>query len=89
MDEEDHVVQLREIRESNQRLSEKVAQLEAQIEEEATERSRKRERKHEAKASLLQTMRKQQHADQGVQTEALEEVPQLTQLDEAIVSQVV
>ena len=48
-EDEDHVlkdrfamVQLRESRESNQRLSEKVAQLEAQIEEVATERSRKR-----------------------------------------------
>ena len=36
------MVQLRVSRESNQRLSEKVAQLEAQIEEVATERSRKR-----------------------------------------------
>ena len=36
------MVLLRESRESNQRLSEKVAQLEAQIEEVATERSRKR-----------------------------------------------
>ena len=36
------MVLLRESRESNQRLSEKVAQLETQIEEVATERSRKR-----------------------------------------------
>ena len=84
--EEDPMVLLRE---SNQHLSEEVAQLKAQIEEVATERSRKRELKHEAKALLLQAKREQQHADQGVQTEALEEVPQLTQLEEAIVAQVV
>ena len=41
-EEEDPMVLLRESRESNQRLSEKVAQLETQIEEVATERSRKR-----------------------------------------------
>ena len=81
--EEDPMVLLRE---SNQHLSEEVAQLKAQIEEVATERSRKRELKHEAKASFLQAKREQQHADQGVQTEALEVVPQLTQ---PMVSQVV
>jgi hypothetical protein len=84
-EEEDPMVLLRESRESNQRLSEKVAQLEAQIEEVVTERSRKRERKQEAKASLLQSKREQQHADQEVQTEAREEV---AELEEAIVSQV-
>ena len=56
------------LRESNQHLSEEVAQLKAQIEEVATERSRKRELKQEAKASFLQAKREQQHADQGVQT---------------------
>ena len=63
--EEDPMVLLRE---SNQHLSEEVAQLKAQIEEVATERSRKRELKHEAKASLLQAKREKQHAEQGVQT---------------------
>ena len=57
------MVLLRESRESNQRLSEKVAQLETQIEEVATEKSRKREQKLEAKASLLQSKREQQHAE--------------------------
>ena len=47
--EEDPMVLLRESRESNQRLSEEVAQLKAQIEEEAAERSRKRELKQLAR----------------------------------------